>query len=89
MEAKITAYHILSVPLMFSFFVVFFSLAHTKFVIYYYFSSSICFLSSLFFVAYLLVIIQLMYVIYVNHGSEICNTNIMGDRFKKVIMTFF
>ena len=24
-----------------------------------------------------------MYVVYVNHGSEICNTNIMGDRFKK------
>ena len=23
-----------------------------------------------------------MYVIYVNHGSEICNTNIMGDRFE-------
>ena len=48
-EAKITAYHIFTVPLMFSFLVSYcFSLVHTKLVIYYYFSSSIFFLSSLF-----------------------------------------
>ena len=29
-----------------------------------------------------LIYVYIMYVIYVNHEFEICNTNIMGDRFK-------